>query len=191
MKLIGIGGTNGSGKDSVAQMLAERHGYMLVSASDFLRDELKRQGLPIERENLRALSAKWRKESGLGVLVDKAAEAYEAQKNQYSGLVIPSIRNPGEVDEIHRLGGIVLWTDGDPEVRYERITNRARGTEDQKTYEQFIREEQDEMNHGGSETALHMLGVKDKADIFITNDNNDIDAFRNQVEAVLADYLKP
>jgi len=191
MKLIGIGGTNGSGKDSVAQMLAERHGYLVISVSDFLRDELKKQGLPVERENLRALSAAWRAESGLGVLVHKAAEAYKAQQDKYKGLVIPSIRNPGEVDEIHSLGGIVLWTDGDPQVRYQRITSRARGAEDQKTYEQFIGEEQAEMNHGGSETALHTLGVKAKADVFVENNGNDIEAFNDQVEVALADYLKP
>lgn len=189
MKLIGIGGTNGSGKDTLAKILSERHNYLVVSVSDFLRDELRRQNLPIERENLRALSAKWRQASGLGVLIDKAIDVYKTVQARYEGLVIPSIRNPGEVDEIHKYGGLVVWTDGDPKLRYQRIYSRARGTEDQKTYKQFLAEEQAEMDHGGTETALHMTGVKAKADIFITNDHDSIEEFKQAVEQALKPVL--
>jgi len=190
MKLIGIGGTNGSGKDTVARMLAERDGFMVVSVSDFLRDELKKQGLAIERKNLRALSAQWRKKYGLGVLIDKAVDEFKKSGSQYRGLVIPSIRNPGEADEIHRFGGKVIWTDGDGRIRYRRIYSRNRSSEDNKSFEQFISEEKAEMDHGGSETALHMAGVKEKADIFLQNNGDDIEAFKDEAEKALAVILK-
>ncbi len=185
MKIIGIGGTNGSGKDTLARFVVEEHDYLLVSISDILRAELKRRGLAIERENLRALSAEWRKERGLGVLVDLAVEEFESHSSTYAGLVIPSLRNPGEVDEVHRLGGKVVWIDGDPKVRYQRINSRARSTEDQKTYEQFLAEEKAEMDYGGDETALHMAGVKAKADIYITNDFNNLEDFQKAAEKAL------
>ena len=45
MKIIGIAGTNGSGKDSLGEILAKNYGYMFVSGADFLRDEAKKRGL--------------------------------------------------------------------------------------------------------------------------------------------------
>lgn len=185
MEVIGLGGSNGSGKDTVGEMLAERHGYLFVSVSDLLRDELKRRGLPIEREHLRALSAEWRRESGLGVLVKKAVELYEQQKGTYKGVVMASLRNPGEADEIHKYGGTLIWVDGDPKVRYERIFSRQRTAEDNKTFEQFLAEEEAEMQHSGDEATLNMSGVKAKADITILNNGDDIEAFKNQAEAIL------
>lgn len=182
MEIIGLGGSNGSGKDTVGEMLAERYGYLFVSVSDLLRDELKRRGLPIEREHLRSLSAEWRRESGLGVLVVKAVEFYRQHKDMYKGVVMASLRNPGEADEIHKLGGTMVWVDADPRVRYDRIFSRQRTAEDSKTFEQFMAEEQAEMQHSGDEATLNMSAVKEKADITIFNNGNDIKAFKDDAE---------
>lgn len=184
MDIIGIGGTNGSGKDSLAQILADDFGWLFVSGSDILRRELKRRGLPIERENLRALSAEWRREHGLGYLIDKAVEQFK--KGNYKGLAIASLRNPGEADRVHELGGKVVWLDADPKLRYDRIYSRGRSTEDNKTFEQFLAEEQAEMHHSGDEATLNMAGVKAKADIFIPNDSNDLKAFKAQAQKALS-----
>ena len=70
--IIGLGGTNGSGKDTVGHMLAERHGYLFVSVTDILRAEAEKRGLSPEGENLRTKRAEWRRDGGLAVLVDKA-----------------------------------------------------------------------------------------------------------------------
>ena len=103
MKIIGVSGTNGSGKDTVAQMLADRHGFYFASATQMLGDELTRRGLPHERENKRAVSAEWRREHGLGAIVDKGIE--EAKAAGFDRLVVGSLRNPGEVDRVRELGG--------------------------------------------------------------------------------------
>lgn len=185
MKLIGIGGTNGSGKDTLGEMLSERHGWLFVTVSDLLRDEARARKLPIERQTLRTISAEWRKKYGLGVLIDKAVNEYKKQGNKHVGLVISSLRNPGEADEIHRLGGQVAWIDADPQVRYKRVHSRQRSAEDKKTFEEFLAEEKIETNHGGSETALHMAAVKAKADIFIENNGDDLAAFKAEIEKAL------
>jgi len=52
--IIGIGGTNASGKDTVAQMLVKKYGWQYVSLSDLLRDELKSRGESITRKKLRS-----------------------------------------------------------------------------------------------------------------------------------------
>jgi cytidylate kinase len=189
MKLIGLSGSNGSGKDTVGHVLAERYGYLFVSGSDMLRVEARRRGQEPEREVLRTISAEWRRQHGLGVLIDKAVEVFEATGNEYKGLVIASLRNSGEAVRTHELGGIVVWTDADPKVRYERIHARHRTVEDEKTFEQFLAEEAAEMQHSGDAATLDMAGVKAKADVFISNDGNDIEKFKDQADAELSEYL--
>ncbi|MCX6725160.1 MAG: AAA family ATPase [Candidatus Saccharibacteria bacterium] len=185
MKLFGISGTNGSGKDTVGQMLAERHNYLFVSGSDILRAEASKRGLPVEREVLRTISAEWRRESGLGVLIDKAVAVFNAEPGKYSGLVVASLRNPGEVVRVHELGGQVIWVDADPKTRYDRIFSRQRTDEDKKTFDQFCEEEAAEMAHSGDEATLNMSGVKDISDIFLANEGDDKDAFMTASDQAL------
>ena len=188
MKLIGIAGTNGSGKDTVGHILAEKYGWLFVSVSDLLRDECAARGLEVSRENLRTISAEWRREGGLGVLVDKAVAAYEQAGNEtaYPGLVMASLRNPGEADRIHELGGTMVWVDADPRLRYDRIqtANRGRGAEDSKTFEEFLAEQEAEMKHSGDEATLNMAGVKALADIEIFNESD-----LSTLERAVADLL--
>ncbi len=182
MILYGISGTNGSGKDFFGTILQRDHGFLFVSVTDMLRDEAKKRGLAIERENLRMISAEWRREGGLGVLVDKAIEVYNAQGGDgaFKGLAIASMRNPGEADRVHELGGTMVWLDADPQVRYERITRGGRGrdTEDTKTYEQFLAEEQAEMQHSGDAATLSMGDVKERCDVVIMNNGSTEESFK-------------
>jgi cytidylate kinase len=183
MNLIGIAGTNGSGKDTLGQILADKYGYLFISVTDILRDELKRQGLPLSRANMRELSAEWRRQYGLGVLVDRAYEIYKPDAEKYEGLAMASIRNPGEVDRIHELGGRLVWIDAPAETRFERIqANRTirgaeRSVDDDKTFEQFLEEEKAEMHSSGDHATLRMSEVKDKSDIFIENNGNNVEPF--------------
>lgn len=189
MNLIGLAGTNGSGKDTVGDVLSEQKNFLFVSVSDLLRDEAKKRKMPIEREVLRDISAQWRRESGLGVLVEKAVQEYNKFEGKYTGLVVASLRNPGEADTVHDLGGKVVWVDANPKVRYDRLASRQRSSEDNKTFDEFIAEEQAEMSHQGDKATLNSSGVKEKADVFLENDGNDIAAFKKQVLIELKDYI--
>ena len=173
MKLIGIAGTNGSGKDTVGRILAEKHDWLFVSVSDLLRDECRKRGLSVERENLRAISAEWRREGGLGVLVDKAVDMFERSAEKYEGLAVSSLRNPGETKRVRELGGVNVWVDADPRVRYDRIqtAERGRGAEDHKTYEEFLVEQEAEMKPSGDAATLDMASVKKHADVIILNES--------------------
>jgi len=183
--IIGLSGTNGSGKDSVGQLLAEKYGYLFISVTDLLRAEAVKRGLPVEREYLRQISAEWRRESGLGVLVDKAVAEYERQKDSYKGVIMASLRNPGEADRVHELGGVVVWIDADAKIRYDRIFSRQRTPEDNKTFEQFLQEEADEMNRSSDDKAtLSGAEVKDRSDIFIEN-NGSYEELEAAVKAAL------
>lgn len=191
-KIIGIAGTNGSGKDTVGAFLAEDHGYLFVSVTDVLRAELKRQGFPVDREHLRELSASWRREFGYGVLIDRAMDMFNDQpKGKYKGIAIASLRNPFEVDRVHELGGEVWWLDADPLLRFTRIRSnaamRARAEEDEKTYEEFLAEEKAEMHTEGDEATLNMAAVRDKCDTMMINGGSGLDMLKQEVAALLAE----
>ncbi len=185
MILYGIAGSNGSGKDSLAEFMVNKHGFLYVSSSDLLRAEADKRGLSIERKNLRTISAEWRREAGLGVLVEKAVEFYNTQpEGTYKGLITGSLRNPAEADSIHVHGGTMIWTDADPRIRFERLKTRARA-DDPATFEEFQAGEEAEMKHSGDAATLSVADVKTRCDIFIDNSGADIAEF----EALIVEKL--
>jgi dephospho-CoA kinase len=192
MNIIGIAGTNGSGKDTVGRVLSEQCNYLFISVTDILRDELMRRGLPVDREHMRELSAEWRRQYGLGVLIDQAVKQYEIRGGNFIGLACASLRNPGEADRVHELGGKVVWVDATPQVRYNRIQanaderGAARAVNDRKTFEQFMADEQAEMHASGDAATLSMADVKTKSDIFVENNGSDMEAFAQEIKAARA-----
>ena len=188
-EIIGIAGTNGSGKDTLGAIRQRLGGAITVSLSDILRHELNKKGISHERENLRSLSAEWRAQEGPGVLSVKTIEQYNQEKEArgLKGLSIVSLRHPAEAEVIKQAGGIVVWVDADVRIRYDRILRRNEGrAEDQKTFDEFVREEMAEMSPEGNNEGLNMSGVRDIADIKITNDFSRIEEF----EAYLIDQFE-
>lgn len=192
IQIIGLSGTNGAGKDTVGELLAERYGYLFISVTELLRDEARRRGLPVERRYLRQISAEWRRESGLGVLVERAVRAYQSKEGEYKGVVMASLRNPAEADLVHELGGIILWIDADPRLRYDRIqsnaTSRDRSGEDRKSFEQFLAEEAAEMHpaEGSDAATLNTAAVKERADYTIFNETSSIDFLEGELKRLLS-----
>lgn len=184
-QIIGVSGTNGAGKDVLCELLVERCGYHFHSVSDLLRDELRRQGKELSRENMGALSKQWRNETGDdGVMFTKAIQRFHAEKDEkgYKGAALVSVRHPGEVASIHAAGGMTIWVDADRQVRYERIASGARGrVEDMASYEQFVVDEERELNPPADAPAgtLNMAAVRDIADIHITNNFPTLEAYKD------------
>jgi len=176
-EIVGVAGTNASGKDTLGALRARLQHAKFVSLSDILRHELDIRGLTHERENLRGLSAEWKAEGGSGVLVDKTIALYESEKEPegYNGLTMTSIRTIGEVEAIKAAGGVLIWVDADRDIRYARSQARNQGRpEDQKTFEQFCAEEDAEMyppkGQENDKAVLNMATVKEMADITILNE---------------------
>ncbi len=190
LRVIAIAGTNGSGKDTLGHILARDQGYLFVSVTELLRAECLKRGIDPNRENLRMISAEWRRQDGLGVLVDKAVKEFNLVKSSYQGLAIASLRNPGEAEAVHKLGGVVVWLDAQPEIRYGRIkassaSRKHRIHEDNKSYEQFLTEEEAEMHRSGDAATLDMSAVKELSDIQIDNSYEDAEQFKLEAEKVL------
>lgn len=164
-RIVGVAGTNGSGKDTLGNLLAER-GYTTVSLSDILRHDLDEQGLPHTRENLNHQSKKIRDARGDAGVALRALEVHAEAK----GLCITSIRTPGEAQILKDNGGVIIWIDADRKLRYERVLRAHRGRiEDQVTFEQFSEQEDAEMNPTEQGGGLNMGGVKALADVMVDN----------------------
>jgi len=192
MNIIGLSGTNGSGKDTVMNLLSEKYGFFSASATEMLVSELNNRGWALDRKHKAMLSSEWRRQHGMGVVVDKAIELFEQQpKGKYKGLVVGSLRHPGEADSIHKFGGQLIWVDADPKVRYSRIQANLQeriGThaEHGLSFKEFQAEESREMNRQTDDkTTLDMSAVKEKSDIFLQNDSNSAEAFKTEVQKIL------
>ena len=190
--LIGLAGTNGSGKDTVGRILADDYGFCFISVSDILRDELRRRGLPLSREQMRTLSAAWRREHGQGVLVEMALKMFATQADRFAGLALASLRNPGEADAVHAHAGLVIWIDANPELRYRRLQINAaargeqRAIDDRKSFAAFMHDEAAEMHSiGGDANTLSMDDVKTKCDLTIINDSDDLEKLKTALRQQL------
>jgi len=143
--IIGLTGTNGAGKGTIAKHLIKK-GFAFHSLSDIIREETDKQGMEKNRDNLRYLGNKLREEGGEGVLAIKTIERIKQNKEENS--VIDSIRNPVEVQEFRKEKDFILISvDAPVEMRYERIKNRKR-VEDLVDFETFKAQEEAEMAGG-------------------------------------------
>lgn len=182
--LIGIGGTNASGKDTLAEYLAAKYQYLYVSSGNMVREiAIEREG-NIFRPTLYSIANDLRAEEGGGVLVARALQKYEKVRQDFVGLVTSSIRTKGEVELLKNKGGVIIFIDADIKMRYERIKSRKRA-DDFITFEEFQVQERVEWHQSDNPAEFSVLSVKEVADYSFTN-TGDETAFFADVEKVLS-----
>jgi len=160
-KLIGLTGTNGSGKGEAAAYL-QKKGYAYFSLSDVIRDALRKEGKEDTRDNLIEKGNELRNKYGPDILARMAMEKVEGKA------VIDSIRNPSEVEYLRREKEFILLAiDAPVELRYERVKQRGR-QESVTTLEEFIKKEKEEMTDSEKGQQLH--SCMKMADFMIMND---------------------
>jgi dCMP deaminase len=162
--IIGLTGTNGSGKTTLANHLKEK-GFYYFSLSDEIRDELKKQGLPLTRENLIEKGNWLRRTYGDDVLAVRALKRLEPDRNY----VIDSIRHPSEVAALRQAPHFRLFhIDAPVELRYQR----ARQRNDPRTpssFEKFIELEKQELD-GSNPAGQNLNACAGMADVRLVND---------------------
>ncbi len=175
IKLIGLTGTNASGKGEAAAFFIE-HGYVYYSLSDLIREELQQKQLEITRDNLIKVGNRLREEFGPDILARRIMERVTADS------IIDSIRNPQEILHLRdHPNFILLALDAPVEVRYERAQKRGRN-ESAASLQAFIDKEAEEMTK--LVTAQQLKVCMQMADFTVINDGN-LDELRNKLEAFL------
>ncbi len=142
MLIIGITGTLGAGKGTLVDYLIHKKGFKHFSVRQFLVEEIKKRGLPVNRDSMTSVANDLRKNNHPAFIIE---QLYVKAKKVGSNAIIESIRTPGEIDFLRKKGGFyLLAVDADPKIRYTRIKLRASET-DHVDFETFIANEQREM----------------------------------------------
>jgi dCMP deaminase len=178
--LIGVAGKLGSGKDTVAEM-AVKKGYLHLSLSDILREDLKRQGKEVTRDNLVELGARLRRELGSDILATRAFSKINNDK-----VVITSIGRTEEVEFFKRKEVKIIYVDASPKIRFERIKQRSREN-DPITFPEFLKLEKIESK--GKNLERNFDDIKEIADIVLTN-NSTLDSLQKKMD-LITQYKRP
>jgi dephospho-CoA kinase len=161
--IIGISGTLGSGKDTVAKIVGSK-GFQHFSTADILRTETSKLGREIDRETLRTTGNELRRKYGSGFLAELALK----MAGQSQNMVVSGLRSPGEIDFLKNQKNFYLFfVDAPVELRYQRITGRGRNLEDKSDLESFKKSE--ELETRGDENSQVLSYCKQQADYVIKN----------------------
>ncbi len=181
--IIGITGTSGAGKGTVVKFLKEK-GFLHYSVRDFLIKEIKKRGMPINRDSMISVANDLRLKFGPSNIVERLCqEAILVGKNA----VIESIRSTGEVEALRKREAILLAIDADIENRYSRIVDRG-GSTDSVSFQEFAAQEAKEIsNH--DPTKQNLQGCMEMADYRFKNDWT-IGELKGKVEKMLSSLDK-
>lgn len=183
--IIGLSGTFASGKDTLAHHLVATKNFLHVSTGDMIRAVAEAEYGNIERPTLFKTANETREKRGPGVFAELALEKYEAEKSQYSGVVISGVRSLGEVEVIKKAGGKIAFVDAPIEVRYQRIKARHRSGEEKLSFEEFkASEEREELTVHDNPYVQDLIGVKEQTDILLFNEG-DLEAYLADAEQKL------
>jgi len=139
--IIGITGTLGAGKGTIVECLKNK-GFQHYSVREYLVEEIKRRGLPINRDSMVKVANELRKKHSPSYL---AEQLYKQAKKSGQNCVIESLRTLGEIEALRRNKNFyLLAVDADPKTRYDRIIKRQSET-DQVSFKKFIEDEKREM----------------------------------------------
>ncbi|MFN3692479.1 MAG: AAA family ATPase [Candidatus Paceibacteria bacterium] len=182
--IIGIAGTDGSGKGTVVDHLVKNYGFAHYSSRAIILEHINAFGLPDTRAQMRLSANELRAKHGNDFLVTQALK--RMQRDGVHNAIIESIRATAEANTLKSHGGILLAVDANQELRYERVQARRSET-DRVSFEQFVAHEELEKNdpdpHG-----MQKGKVIEMADYTIMNDGT-IEELHQAVDAFMQKYL--
>lgn len=185
MTTIGITGTIGAGKGIIVEYLKTK-GFKHYEARAMLLKEVKKRGLAPIRDNIALVGNDLRKTHFPGYII---SELLAHAKLGGGDAVIESIRSDGELNLLrkHAENFYLFSVDADPEIRYERITQRGSST-DHVDYEKFLEDEQKEFESAEA-WGMNIKSCMEKADFKFEN-NGSIEELLLEVDEVLKKIQK-
>jgi dephospho-CoA kinase len=177
--IIGITGTLGAGKGTVATYLVTQHGFKYFSARDLWNEEIARRGLLSNRDTMTEVANDLRAAYGSDYFVKTALTRAQEQGGD---IVLESIRSTGEAELLKSRGAMLWAVDADIQTRYERVEKRKSET-DSISFDKFVADEQRETT-STDPNKQNLAAVRDLADTVLLNNSTEEELFA-QVEAAL------
>ena len=177
--IIGITGTLGAGKGTVAKYLVDHKGFKYFSARAFFIEEVERRGLPVNRDTITEVANDLRAKYGTGHFTEQALARLGGQTGD---AVIESIRTPGEAAYLKSKGTLLWAVDADINIRYERAVLRGSET-DKVSFEKFKADEEREMT-STDPNKQNLAAVRAMADVVFTNNGTQEELFAQVEEAL-------
>ncbi len=145
MKVIGLTGLIGSGKDTVSDYISKKYGYRIVVMGDIVRELATELGRSHSRDNLHLTQKEYVEKYGIEYFAKRVVE--KIRRNNWQKVVINGIRRPEDASVPKgefKKDMVVALVDAPPQVRFERMKARMRA-DDPQTMEEFIRQEENEL----------------------------------------------
>lgn len=184
--IIALTGSVGSGCSWVGKFLGEEEGFRVFSISkEILEKEAKKKNMNLKRDKrkkLQTIGNQSRKKDIKdgdygGILVRKAIKILEQEKCK-KGIIINSIKNPLEIEELKRYSNAYLIAiDTSTGIRWERIREEQYNND----YPRFLRDDERDKDEGlkikGRDKKIYYYSQQvqkcvDLADIVIDNDRD-------------------
>lgn len=175
--IIGISGTLGAGKDTVAQYLTKK-GFQHISLSNILRQEAKKRKIRIiYRDVLVKFGNQISLKKGPKYLA-KIALGRKKKKN----LVLSSVRKPEEIDYLKKHKDFKLFfVDAPINIRLERMKERAREDDERLTLSILKKQEEREMSGIGSQNLKYCRAQAD----FLIDNSKTLKKLFQQIDIIL------
>jgi dCMP deaminase len=179
--IIGVTGSYGAGKDTVAEIL-QKMNFFHVSFSDLIREELKKRKINPTRDRMIEVGNELRSKYGADILAKKALEKIKDGENH----VFTSIRNVEEVKFLEqREDFVMVHVTASPEVRIKRLLERQREGDPKSVKELLAKEAiENSINPNGQHLGL----VAQMASVEIKNDSTP-EKLQEKVENFVSDWL--
>ena len=185
MLIIGVCGSACSGKDSVAEILERDFGFLHISTSKLVRDEVLNERQKETRKNQTRVANSTRREYGSDYFVKEAIRLGTHQSHLSENLVLSGIYCVGEARYLLSQKDSFLIGVSGPDVkqRFERLKTRIAGKQDHMTFEHFVERDSTE-NSGQHDWEPNVEQVMRLANVVIENQSSFEDLQAKVHEAV-------
>lgn len=187
MKVIGVVGQNGSGKDAVLKYLQTNYAIPFLSTGDMVRKIAAENKIEPTRENLGKISEGYFLKHGRGCFVELVAQ--QIRKEGWLVAGISGIRAPEDVIILKKSFGkrfvLIDVYVTNPKIRFRRMVERNE-ERDPGNYQQFIKQDENE------EKLFRISQTSEMADYSINNDDSKED-LNSSIDRLIQekDLLKP